>query len=173
MYSRSFLLFVLSLFISSCIIVIDSHLCQFLAICNYFLDFKMISPLEGVSPDRDTLMVGLFATLISGCLIWILYARLFHPFAEHPGPFLASVSRSWITWRVIRGDLEKSQRELHAKYGSPYLASCCNSREAKLLNSTLAGHIIRIAPNEVSISDPAAIKAIYSVNSGFTKVGIR
>jgi len=28
---------------------------------------------------------------------------------------------------------------------------------------------VRIAPNEVSISDPAALKTIYSVNAGFTK----
>lgn len=29
---------------------------------------------------------------------------------------------------------------------------------------------MRIAPDEVSIADPAAIKTIYGVNSGFTKV---
>lgn len=29
---------------------------------------------------------------------------------------------------------------------------------------------MRIAPNELSISDPEAIKIIYGVNSGFIKV---
>lgn len=32
------------------------------------------------------------------------------------------------------------------------------------------GNIVRIAPNELSISDPEAIKIIYGVNSGFIKV---
>lgn len=32
-----------------------------------------------------------------------------------------------------------------------------------------AGPIVRIAPDEVSISDPAALKLIYAVNAGFTK----
>jgi hypothetical protein len=32
------------------------------------------------------------------------------------------------------------------------------------------GSIVRIAPNEVAISDPEAIKCIYSTHSGFTKV---
>jgi F0F1-type ATP synthase epsilon subunit len=29
---------------------------------------------------------------------------------------------------------------------------------------------VRIAPNEVSVSDPAAMKQIYAVNAGYTKV---
>jgi hypothetical protein len=32
------------------------------------------------------------------------------------------------------------------------------------------GPLVRIAPNEVSVSDPAAMKAIYAVNAGYTKV---
>jgi hypothetical protein len=35
---------------------------------------------------------------------------------------------------------------------------------------TVQGPIIRIAPNEVAIADPTAIKTIYSISSGFTKV---
>lgn len=35
------------------------------------------------------------------------------------------------------------------------------------------GPIVRIAPNELAISDPDAIKTIYAVNSGFTKVSYR
>ena len=34
---------------------------------------------------------------------------------------------------------------------------------------TTQGPIIRIAPNEVAIADPNAIKTVYSINSGFTK----
>jgi hypothetical protein len=41
-----------------------------------------------------------------------------------------------------------------------------------MLRDELVGPIIRIAPNEVAISDPASIKEIYSINSGFTKVTV-
>ncbi|KAJ5389697.1 Cytochrome P450 E-class group I [Penicillium cataractarum] len=78
---------------------------------------------------------------------WIVYARVFHPLARFPGPFWASVSRAWIVRSVIRGNPHETQRLLHAKYG----------------------RIVRIAPNELAISDPEAIKTIYGVNSGFTK----
>ncbi|KAL3455993.1 cytochrome P450 [Aspergillus heterothallicus] len=80
-------------------------------------------------------------------VLWIAYARTFHPYAKFPGPFVASISRFWIVSEIFRGRAHKTEAELHRKYGS----------------------IIRIAPNEVAISDPASIKEIYSINSGFTK----
>ncbi|KAH7161064.1 cytochrome P450 [Dactylonectria macrodidyma] len=80
-------------------------------------------------------------------VVWIIYARCFHPLAKYPGPFLASISRSWMMIQILRAKSEITQRELHAKLGP----------------------IVRIAPNEVAIADPEAIKAIYAVNSGFTK----
>ncbi|CAI7666032.1 unnamed protein product [Penicillium manginii] len=86
----------------------------------------------------------LLATYWTG---WIVYTRVFHPLARFPGPFWASVSRAWIVRSVIRGNPHETQRLLHARYG----------------------HIVRIAPNELSISDPEAIKIIYGVNSGFIK----
>lgn len=83
---------------------------------------------------------------------WIVYARLFHPLARYPGPFWASVSRFWMVGQIRKAASEKTQRELHDRLGK----------------------IVRIAPNEVAISDPEAIKTIYGINSGFTKVrGIR
>ncbi|KAM6509807.1 hypothetical protein FALCPG4_017450 [Fusarium falciforme] len=57
------------------------------------------------------------------------------------------VSRLWLAKQVISGTVDQTQRDLHAKYGS----------------------IVRIAPNEVSISDPDAIKTIYAVKNAFSK----
>jgi len=34
----------------------------------------------------------------------------------------------------------------------------------------IVGPIVRIAPNEVAIADPEAIKTIYAAHTGFTKV---
>ena len=80
-------------------------------------------------------------------LLWIIYARWFHPLRNVPGPWLASVSRLWILYVTWRGDMDHVQRELHQKYGS----------------------LIRVAPNECICSDPDAIKKIYRAKNPLTK----
>jgi cytochrome P450 len=78
---------------------------------------------------------------------WIIYCRFFHHYSNIPGPFLASFSRLWIASSVAGGRAEHDQRALHKKYGP----------------------LVRIAPNEVAVADPSAIKTIYNIKSGFTK----
>ncbi|EOA88692.1 uncharacterized protein SETTUDRAFT_106678 [Exserohilum turcica Et28A] len=85
--------------------------------------------------------------LLACCIVWIVYARYLHPLAKYPGPFFASITRLWLIVDVARGGCEKTQRQLHEKYGP----------------------IVRIAPNEVAIADPEAIRTIYSPHSGFIK----
>ncbi|KAL4881002.1 cytochrome P450 [Aspergillus karnatakaensis] len=85
--------------------------------------------------------------LVTYWVAWIFYARWLHPLARFPGPFWASVSRVWTVLHVLPGDAEKTQKKLHEKYGP----------------------IVRIAPNELVISDPRAMKTIYGIKSGFTK----
>lgn len=79
--------------------------------------------------------------------LWIAYTRTVHPLASVPGPFWASVSRIWYMYRIYVGDMEVVQRGLHEKYGP----------------------IIRIAPNEVSTSEPSAIPKIYRNQRPLTK----
>ncbi|KAH7409032.1 cytochrome P450 oxidoreductase [Cadophora sp. MPI-SDFR-AT-0126] len=79
---------------------------------------------------------------------WILYCRYFHPLRSIPGPFLASFSRTWIVFMTASGSMEKTERALHKKH---------------------VGHLVRIAPNEVSCSDPEAIRIIYSTKKVFNK----
>lgn len=52
-------------------------------------------------------------------ILWIIYARTFHPYAKYPGPFLASISRSWIVMEIVRGQAHRTQAELHKKHGIP------------------------------------------------------
>ncbi|KAL3487019.1 cytochrome P450 [Aspergillus germanicus] len=78
---------------------------------------------------------------------WIFYARFFHPLAKIPGPFWASISRYWLAYQVSTGKADVIQRGLHGKYGP----------------------VVRIASDEISISDPTAVKIIYGIKSGFTK----
>ncbi|KAJ9631144.1 hypothetical protein H2204_008366 [Knufia peltigerae] len=83
------------------------------------------------------------AAFVGYWICWIVYARHFHPLRNIPGPWLASVSRLWYVRQVARGDMEHTQRRLHARYGP----------------------LLRIAPNEVACASPDEIKKIYR-NSG-------
>ncbi|KAG4288531.1 hypothetical protein FPRO06_06183 [Fusarium proliferatum] len=96
------------------------------------------------APAPLALLVG---SVAASWIMTLFYSYYFHPYADIPGPFWAKISRFWLVRQVLRGDIHSTQRALHEKYGS----------------------IVRMAPDEVSISDPAALKVIYAVNAGFTK----
>ena len=49
--------------------------------------------------------------------LWGVYARTLHPLAKVPGPLWPSVSRTWLMYRALVGDLEIHQRALHEQYG--------------------------------------------------------
>lgn len=60
------------------------------------------------------------AAVLVYLLGWIIYCRYFHPLRSIPGPFLASISRAWIVFKTMMGDMEHTQRALHKKHGSGY-----------------------------------------------------
>ena len=97
--------------------------------------------------QHQSLPTLLLSALTLYTLSWLLHTRLLHPYSDIPGPFLASLTRLWLARSVLSGKAEHAQRDLHKKYGP----------------------LVRIAPNEVSVADPSAIKVIYSIKSGFTK----
>lgn len=65
------------------------------------------------------------------------------PSAHPTAPF----SRFWIVSKKLRDQRNRSVHEAHLKYGP----------------------VIRLGPSEVSINDPALVKAVYSTGSGFDK----
>ena len=70
---------------------------------------------------------------------WIIYTRFFHPYHDIPGPFIASIT-SWSRSRALRyGIKDDLQQGIHDKYGT----------------------FVRIAPDEIQISDPHATDIIY------------
>ena len=91
------------------------------------------------SMSWTTALTACVGILLCYELCWIVYCRTFHPLAKFPGPFLASFSRIWIWKHASRGRLEEIQTKLHREHG----------------------HLVRIAPNELSCSDPNAIKELY------------
>ncbi|KZM22982.1 uncharacterized protein EKO05_0011200 [Ascochyta rabiei] len=71
----------------------------------------------------------------------------FHPLSHIPGPFFSSVSSLWLHYHAYIGDEASSIHRLHLQYG-PY---------------------VRVAPNEVDISDADAVQPIYVAKGGFSK----
>jgi len=106
---------------------------------------SVLAPLGRVFSLSNFLM--LMGALVVYWIVWIIYARYFHPLSKVPGPCLASVSRLWYMCQIARGDMEYTQRRLHAQYGP----------------------LIRIAPNEVACAAPNAIKSIYRNQAGLDK----
>ncbi|KAE8451021.1 hypothetical protein EG329_004693 [Mollisiaceae sp. DMI_Dod_QoI] len=84
---------------------------------------------------------GLATSVILGVLtlFWIIITREATPLRRIPGPFLASITKLWIVQKQRGYKRPLVDIELHKKYG----------------------RIIRIAPNEVSISSPQAFRTIY------------
>lgn len=96
---------------------------------------------------------GLQTALVLGIALiplWILYGltqAAVSPLRSVPGPLLARVSRVWYLYQVWWGQFEKKNIQLHQKYGP----------------------IVRVTPDHYSLADPAAIKAVYRINSNFDK----
>ncbi|KAL9088763.1 MAG: hypothetical protein Q9165_006072 [Trypethelium subeluteriae] len=83
------------------------------------------------------------------CLVASLasYRLLLHPLAKVPGPRTASITQFWLAFKVGNGKIHRTQQHLHHKYGP----------------------VVRIAPNEVSLSSAEALRSVYAAGSGFLK----
>ncbi|EXJ54841.1 uncharacterized protein A1O5_12907 [Cladophialophora psammophila CBS 110553] len=68
-----------------------------------------------------------------------VYRAVFHPLARIPGPTLAAVTGNWRNYHYFAGTWHKDILDLHRRYG----------------------RVVRIAPNEVSVVDAAALKQLY------------
>ncbi|KIX07472.1 uncharacterized protein Z518_02125 [Rhinocladiella mackenziei CBS 650.93] len=96
---------------------------------------------SGILVHRSlTLVCGVLAILCLFLLATCLYNLFLHPLKKVPGPPLARVSRLWSRIGNFQG--RKSQRihDAHVKYGP----------------------VVRVGPNELSFSDPGAVRDIYT-----------
>ncbi|RYP11870.1 hypothetical protein DL767_011273 [Monosporascus sp. MG133] len=107
-----------------------------------------------ISPTRVIISSGLvfikayWPVLVPIFLIFrALYKRYASPLRRYPGPFLASFSRLWKVISTVKGQTNHDHIQLHQRYGP----------------------IVRIAPNEVSISSPTAARTILSAGKRFYK----
>ena len=99
-------------------------------------------------------------------LCYLIYVRYATPLRSVPGPFLASFTRLWKLQKTLRGDFERTNIELHKKYGEMR-----SKTTGTYWLTRLAGPIVRIGPNEVSIDDPEeSLRVIYGHGTKFIKV---
>lgn len=87
-------------------------------------------------------------------LIFVAYLvsnRFNHGLQKYPGPFLASLTDWWRFVDVWGRRPDITPIKLHRQHGD----------------------VVRLGPNALSFADPKALKTIYGLNKGFTKVGIQ
>ncbi|KAI0266458.1 cytochrome P450 monooxygenase [Gloeopeniophorella convolvens] len=82
--------------------------------------------------------------IVAHLLPWLIDA---HGLRSYPGPWLAQFSDLWLGRVAQQGHRSEVVHELHKKYG-PF---------------------VRIAPNHISISDPAALQTVYAHGNGSLK----
>jgi hypothetical protein len=85
-------------------------------------------------------------SLVAGHLISNKYWKGLN---KYPGPTLAGYSNWWRLRDVSKKNHHWTTLALHREHGD----------------------IVRLGPNVLSFADPRAIKAIYGLNKGVTKVG--
>ncbi|KFY35733.1 hypothetical protein V494_05668 [Pseudogymnoascus sp. VKM F-4513 (FW-928)] len=93
-------------------------------------------------PLGSILLLGAGFYIIFSFILWLI-----DPLRTIPGPILARFTRLWYLYKIYKGDFEKTNVNLHKKYGP----------------------VVRIAPNEYSIDDVGAAKVIYGHGNAFVK----
>ena len=88
--------------------------------------------------------------LLSIFALYVAKNRFNHGLHKYPGPFLASLTDWWRFFNVLGRRPEITHIRLHKQHGD----------------------IVRLGPNVLSFADPKALKIIYGLNKGFTKVGL-
>lgn len=97
---------------------------------------------------NPSLMIYLGIALLVSYLIASLRVAFRKGLRQLPGPIGARFSGLYRFSMVLTGKAPLEYRKLHQQYGP----------------------IVRVGPNHVSISDPAAIPQMYGIGSNFLKV---
>lgn len=96
------------------------------------------------------LVVSPLGLLAAAALLVVVHVahRLTSPLAKLPGPRLSLFTSLVLKWNELKASRRDYIHDLHVRYGP----------------------VVRIAPNEVSFTSPAAVKEIYcSGGSGYDK----
>ncbi|KAI1924231.1 hypothetical protein LOZ65_003126 [Ophidiomyces ophidiicola] len=89
-----------------------------------------------------------FALVIGAVLLVVsLVAHARDPLRSIPGPFWAKWTPLWMIYHVRKRNIHRHMIKIHEKYGP----------------------LVRVGPNEVSTSNPEALRVIYGAGTGFRK----
>lgn len=86
--------------------------------------------------------------LISSLTLYHIWNKFGHGISKYPGPAIAAYTNWWRFFDVLKRRHQHTQIRLHRELGD----------------------IVRVGPNVLSFASPQAIKDIYGLNKGFTKV---
>lgn len=89
--------------------------------------------------ERVNLFQAFALILLSLYFLHTLHLVFIHPLRNVPGPRLAKCSQIWRNYRYFRGTWHSDLLKLHRQYGP----------------------VVRVAPNEISFVDEAALKSLY------------
>lgn len=106
------------------------------------------------------------ATLLAYSLIRSAYLLYFHPLSQFPGPRAAKLSKRWV--RKLHPMPEEEFERLHQKYRKwtfLQILICCIANQ----NCLSECDAIRVAPNELHLTDPNLYKVIYAQTGEFRK----
>jgi tryprostatin B 6-hydroxylase len=106
----------------------------------YLLDARVYDAFSSVGTVAGSWLLG----VLGSCLVW---RALFNPLNRFPGPWMARISKFYMSYLLRNMDCYYVVADLHAKYG-PY---------------------VRLGPNDLSIVDPDAMALAYGPNATVTK----
>ena len=96
------------------------------------------------------------------------YNIFLHPLRSIPGPPLAKLSKAWSRYGNLKGRKSHRIHDAHCVYGKLASAIAELGPLQGISWFCLIGDVVRVAPNEISFADPAAVRDIY-MNDAFVK----
>lgn len=93
-------------------------------------------------------LITLTAVILTFLLTRCVYRIYLHPISHIPGPLLPKCTSLWLHYHAYIGDECTQIHALHLRYGP----------------------LVRVAPNDIDISDGDAVAPIYSEKGGFPKL---
>jgi hypothetical protein len=101
-----------------------------------------------VMEKLTTVQIATVGLICSLTILISIASRYRHDLARFPGPRLASLTDFWRVWHVRSNRDRVTTADLHAVYGD----------------------VVRVGPRKISFANPQALKDIYGINKGYTKV---
>lgn len=95
----------------------------------------------------------------AGIIAIIIWRKYSYTISDVPGPFLASFTRLWHLVRIFVGDQNLRMIELHDKHGMS-VPKRHSTVTCLIFDPFIAGHFVRIADDEVSVSHPDAVRKL-------------